>query len=164
MAGNIIEEVKGDASKTRITLISHINPGGIVDNAVGAAITNKVRTRDFYALLFGFNEAFRSAQRDCTEKVYPWTRGSGSEACEIRRKEIAVDSGFSLHVARGGCVLRSAFWVSLSCFLVLVLAYSAFGRSAWSRLRHVPCDGARVGLPKASECCLLPASSSNDDI
>jgi hypothetical protein len=34
--------VPGHPTKTKITLITHINPGGIVDNAVGAAISNKV--------------------------------------------------------------------------------------------------------------------------
>ena len=42
LAGNVIRPVKGQPDKTFLTLITHINPGGIVDNAIGAAITNKM--------------------------------------------------------------------------------------------------------------------------
>jgi hypothetical protein len=45
LAGNVIEPVAGDASRTKLTLITHINPGGIVDNALGAALSNKVARR-----------------------------------------------------------------------------------------------------------------------
>ena len=34
--------VAGNPNLTKLTLITHINPGGIVDNAVGAALSNKV--------------------------------------------------------------------------------------------------------------------------
>lgn len=42
LAGNVIRPVKGHPDKTELTLITHINPGGIADNAVGAAIINKL--------------------------------------------------------------------------------------------------------------------------
>jgi len=42
LAGNVMEPVAGDPSSTKLTLITHINPGGIVDNAVGAVIMNKL--------------------------------------------------------------------------------------------------------------------------
>ena len=42
LAGNVMEPVPGDPGKTKLTLITHINPGGIVDNAIGAALINKV--------------------------------------------------------------------------------------------------------------------------
>mmetsp|Transcript_13522 Transcript_13522/g.27626 ORF Transcript_13522/g.27626 Transcript_13522/m.27626 type:complete len:297 (+) Transcript_13522:1251-2141(+) len=42
LAGNVMKPVRGDPDKTEFTLITHINPGGIVDNAIGAAITNKL--------------------------------------------------------------------------------------------------------------------------
>jgi len=51
LAGNVMEPVDGDAGKTRLTLITHLNPGGIVDNAIGAAIVNKVRIKLLFAQL-----------------------------------------------------------------------------------------------------------------
>jgi len=43
LAGNVMAPVAGNPNLTHLTLITHINPGGVVDNAVGAALSNKVR-------------------------------------------------------------------------------------------------------------------------
>ena len=40
LAGNIMEPIKGEPDKCMFTMITHVNPGGVVDNPVGAKILN----------------------------------------------------------------------------------------------------------------------------
>lgn len=42
LAGNVIEPVPGRPDQARLTMITHCNPGGVADNAVGAMVVNKL--------------------------------------------------------------------------------------------------------------------------
>jgi len=42
LAGNIMEPVEGQPSQTRFTMITHVNPGGVVDNPLCAKIMNRL--------------------------------------------------------------------------------------------------------------------------
>ena len=41
-AGNIMEAVEGEPNQTRFTMITHVNPGGVVDNPLCAKIMNRL--------------------------------------------------------------------------------------------------------------------------
>lgn len=45
LAGNVMKPVKGHPRKTELTVITHVNPGGIVDNPIGAAAINRLTSR-----------------------------------------------------------------------------------------------------------------------
>jgi len=45
LAGNVMKPVKGHPEKTALTLITHVNPGGIVDNPIGAALINTLTSK-----------------------------------------------------------------------------------------------------------------------
>ena len=40
LAGNIMQPIQGEPDKCMFTMITHVNPGGVVDNPVGAKIVN----------------------------------------------------------------------------------------------------------------------------
>ena len=60
LAGNVIRPIKGEPEKTFLTLITHINPGGVVDNAIGAAITNKLTATSPVAFIRKLEKAAKS--------------------------------------------------------------------------------------------------------
>ncbi len=44
LGANILRSVKGDQSKTEVTLITHVNPGGFAQTHFGAMVTNRLST------------------------------------------------------------------------------------------------------------------------
>jgi len=63
--------VQGDKSKTEFTMITHVNPGGVVNNALGAAIVNRVLPSPLAAMFEGKGmSATRSGSSGDTDSAH----------------------------------------------------------------------------------------------
>ena len=91
LGANILRPVAGDSSKTEVTLITHVNPGGFAQTHFGAMVTNRLSTDSPRQFLSKLNAvAHRSTvPKRCIEhkqQSRPWRFGWASLKAVFSRR------------------------------------------------------------------------------